>query len=191
MKKPMQGLLIEKKIFPLVSEKTCFTAWRTLINLARASGDAVAFTKDFAKNYPLPDLITHKYLGMSADQISAFGSSSVLELGGHTHSHPYLDQIPFDQQLDEMQKNKHILEEISNSKVRYFAYTGGEYDAHSLEAVKRVGFEAAFAVQPKNLGPDYQYEIPRMDIYSPSLLKLMLKVSGLVDLARKIGLRGN
>jgi peptidoglycan/xylan/chitin deacetylase (PgdA/CDA1 family) len=130
-----------------------------------------------------------KHQGLTEAQISAIGESQVLTLGGHTHSHPYLDQISHDQQLKEMLENKRILERLSNKVVRYFAYTGGVYNTDSLAAVKKAGFEAAFAVNPKQLGTEVRFEIPRTDIYSTSMMKLKIKVYGLVDLAWRIGLR--
>jgi hypothetical protein len=185
--KAYEKLIINAEIYSLTSEKTCFIAWRTLINLARASGDAIAFSRDYARNYPLPENIKQKYLGLTEAQISRIGASQILELGGHTNCHPYLDQIFYDQQLDEMLENKRILEEISNKAVRYFTYPGGVYNTDSLAAVERVGFKAAFAVKSRQLGTENRFEIPRTDIYSASMLKLKLKVYGLVDLARQIG----
>ena len=186
--KSYEKLIINAEMYPLTSEKACFIAWRTLINLARTSGDAIAFSRNYTRNYPLPENIIQKYLGLTVKQISRIGASQILELGGHTNSHPYLNQISCDQQLNEMLENKRILEEISKKEVLYFAYTGGVYNADSLAAVERVGFTAAFAVKPRQLGTEYHYEIKRTDIYSASMLKLKLKVYGLVDLARQIGL---
>jgi peptidoglycan/xylan/chitin deacetylase (PgdA/CDA1 family) len=181
-----EKLNINAQTFPLISEKTCFIAWRTLVNLARASGDAITFSREYARNYPLPENIIQKYLGLTEEQISYVGTSQILNMGGHTHSHPYLDQISYDQQLSEMIENKRILEKFSKKTVRYFAYTGGIYNADSLAAVDKAGFEAAFAVKPRQIGKEYRYEIQRTDIYSASMLKFKLKVYGLVDLARQI-----
>lgn len=182
-------LIIQNQLHPLSSKNSRLLAWRKLINLARQSGDAIAFSTQFAQSYPLPGHIIHKYQGLTEDQIAALGKSELFEIGGHTHNHPYLDQIPGRAQLVEMMQNKGILEGISGKPVRYFAYTGGVYNEESIDVVKKVGFEAAFALSPKNISPNPLFELPRIDIYSPSLLKLIVKVSGLLSLLHRFGFR--
>lgn len=184
-----KSLKIEGEIFLLDSEKGCTLAWRRLINLARESGDAIDYSRRYAEGYPLPEPLIQNYLGLSEEQLSSFRDAAKLELGAHTHRHPYLDQISAQVQLAEMQKNKAILEDLSGQPVRYFAYTGGVYDQRSVEIAKQAGFEAAFAIQPRNLGDDPLFEMPRTDIYSPSLLKLWGKVSGAYELVGRLGLR--
>src|SRR5690606_32800005 len=109
----------------------------------------------------------------------------LFSLGGHTHSHPYLDQLGQAEQLEEMKLNKQILEELSEKPVRYFAYPGGVYNLESIATARQAGFSAAFAVMPKSLSLDPLFEVPRTDIYSPALWKLELKVLGLVEIVRR------
>jgi len=186
-----QKLLINGDTYLLDSEKGCYRAWRRLIDLSRDSGDAIAYSRRIAQKYPLSQPVIGKYRGLTKEQISSCGKSQILELGGHTNSHPFLDQISNQDQLAEMIKNKQLLEEISGRMVRYFAYTGGVYNDDSIAAVKKAGFEAAFAVQPKHLGNEGQYEMPRMGIFSPSLFKFKLKVFGLASVAKWLGLWGS
>lgn len=185
-----ESLRIEDENYLLDSEKACTLAWRRLIALARESGDAIGFSHRYEQRYPLTDHVIQRYLGLTEEQLSGFKDAPDLDLGGHTHRHPYLDQISAQDQLAEMQKNKAILEDLSGQPVRYFAYTGGVYDQTSIEMAKQVGFEAAFAVQPKYLGDDPRFEMPRTDIYAPSLLKLWGKVSGIAPMAKKLRIRG-
>ncbi len=185
--KTYPDITISGKIYLLNSEKNCYTAWRTLINLARHSGDAIAFSRNFSRDYPLPESIVQKYLGLTEKQISEIGKSPFLALGGHTHHHPYLNQISQKIQYQEMLQNKQILERLSGKPVEHFAYTGGVYNMQSITAAKEAGFHAAFAVNPRRLNAEPLFEIPRTDIYSPSLLKLTLKVTGIVNFARRIG----
>ena len=183
--KSYQEIIIEEKTYPLVSENNCFNAWRTLINLARQSSDAITFYMDFAKRYPLPEDIIRKYSGFTEQQIAQIGRTPHLALGGHTHNHPYLDKISKEDQYSEMLQNKQILEKLSGNEVTHFAYTGGIYNRDSIAAVKMVGFQAAFSVNPKGLSLETQFEMPRTDIYSPSLIKLIVKTTGLVNLFRQ------
>lgn len=179
-------IVINHKPYPLSTLKACTFAWQTLISQARKSGDTVNFAKSYMEKYPLPEIIIDKYSGLSEEQIRSFDNSSILELGGHTHNHPFLDQVSYDIQLYEISKNKTILEEISKKSVRYFSYTGGYYNSSTVSALIHLGFEAAFAVQPRFISSEKTFEIPRTEVYSPSLWKLMIKIYGLESTARKI-----
>jgi peptidoglycan/xylan/chitin deacetylase (PgdA/CDA1 family) len=173
--KAYQNITIDGIRYPLITEKACYRAWRRLIDMARASGDAPAFSQTYAKRYPIPQNIIQRYFGLTPDQISSFRNHSSIELGGHTHSHPYLDQISLTEQMDEIITNKHILETLSGQPVRYFAYTGGVYNQDTLKAVKHAGFTAACAVKPLQLSDEARFELPRTDVYSPSLMRLKIK----------------
>ncbi len=163
--------------YQLDTRKPALETWRTLIRKARESGNPISFAVDMAQKYPLPLDVMRKYEGVTKEQLVMIGKSDVLSLGGHTHNHPFLDQLPLDAQIQEMAVNKQILEDLSQSKVSLFAYTGGVYNQDSLIAVRTVNYDAAFAVNPRNLGEDRMLEIPRTDVYSPSLNKLKLGMS--------------
>ncbi len=179
------GVEINGDFFPLDTKRNCMRAWRTLIQSARSSPDARVFEEEFAGKYPLPAQIQEKYAGLQLEQIAEIRASSLFSLAGHTHSHPYLDQLGQAEQLEEMTLNKQILEELSEKPVRYFAYPGGVYNLESIATARQAGFSAAFAVMPKSLSSDPLFEVPRTDIYSPALWKLQLKVLGLVDIVRR------
>ncbi len=180
---------IEGSVYSLVTQRQCALAWKRLVTLARDSGDAIVFSKAYSQQYPLPDVIKQNYLGLRRDQIAKFGNEPRLGLGGHTHYHPYLDQLSRQDQLDEMLRNKNLLEEISGKTIRLFAYPGGIYNQGSIDAAKQAGFQAACAVRPKQIGVNPEFELPRMDVYSPSLFALRAKLMGLADMLSRIGLR--
>ncbi len=171
----------EGRDYRLDTRKPALETWRMLIRTARESGDPIGFASDLAQKYPLPEWVMRKYEGVTEKQLLMIAKSEVLSLGGHTHNHPYLDQLPLDAQIQEMAVNKQILENVSQIQVALFAYTGGVYNHDSLTAVRSVGFDAAFAIKPRNLSEDRMLEIPRNDIYSPSLLKLKFKTSALPE----------
>lgn len=170
------SILINGQKYSLTTKSTGLQAWRSLISQARQSGDSITFSKEFSKKYPLPDDVVNKYIGLNRDQIISIGKSGLFDVGGHTHRHPYLDLLPEEAQLSEMLINKNILHDLTGQSVDYFSYTGGEYNLQSISAVKTAGYKAAFAIQPKGLSNESAYEIRRVDIYSPSLLKLKLKL---------------
>ncbi len=135
--------------YRLDARKPALETWRMLIRKARESGDPIGFADDLAQKYPLPPQVMRKYEGVTEEQLVMIAKSDVLSLGGHTHNHPYLDQLPLDAQIQEMAVNKQILENVSQTQVSLFAYTGGVYNHDSLAAVRSVGYDAAFAVNPK------------------------------------------
>ena len=171
--------------YPLDTKRNSLRAWRTLIQLARSSPDARVFAEEFAGKYPLPAAVQEKYAGLTTEQLVEIGASRLFSLGGHTHSHPYLDQLEQAEQLEEMHLNKQILEEVSGKPVHYFAYPGGVYNLESISAARQVGFKAACAVIPSSLSSDPLFEVPRVGVYSPALWKLQVKTLGLVDLVRR------
>ena len=184
-----QTIEIDQRQIPLQSLKQCADAWDELRLLARASGNPVHFCRMLAQAYPLTREVTEFYGGMSHDQIQQAGKSRWLDLGAHTISHPYLDQLERELQQQEIVESKRTLDQLAGTPVRYFAYPGGEYNQDSLEVVKAAGFQAAFAVISKSLGTDQQYEIGRIGVYAASLFKLQVKTFGAAGLARRFGLR--
>ena len=183
------GVNINARYYPLGTKRNSMRAWKTLIRSARSSADARLFAEEFAGQYPLPAQIQDKYAGLLIEQINEISASPLFSLGGHTHSHPYLDQLGQADQRKEMVLNKEILEELSQKPVQHFAYPGGVYNLESIDSARLAGFTAAFAVSPRALSSDPLFEIARTDIYSPALWKLEIKVLGLVDAVRR-GLKG-
>jgi len=169
---------------PLDTKRNSLRAWKALIQLARSSPDARAFADEFASKYPLPAQIQDNYAGLRSEQLAEIGASSIFSLGGHTHSHPYLDQLGQAEQREEMLLNRQILEQISGKPVSFFAYPGGVYNQSSITAAQQAGFRAAFAVTPARISADPMFEIPRNGVFSPALWKLQVKVLGLVDFLR-------
>lgn len=150
--------------------------YQTLINIARESGDPIGFSLGLSNRYPLTNMVKRIYAGPTREQLAAFENSDLFIVGGHTHSHPFLDQITITEQEFEIRQNKSILEELTQKPVDYFAYTGGIYTGDTINVVKQAGFEAALAVRPKNIGENSLFELPRTDIYSASIIKFGLKV---------------
>ena len=84
---------------------------------------------------------------LTSDQVKVLADMrDVLELGAHTVSHPYLDEL----------RRRELEEEIVNSRdtlrafgipVRTFAYPHGAYDSSVRAAVIRAGFSSAAAVK--------------------------------------------
>lgn len=188
--KTYDALKIAQHIFPLQHLSQRIRAWNHLRELAKASGNPVGFCKELAQKYPLHHDVTPLYAGMTHHQLGMAGASDLMELGAHTLTHPYLGQMTKKEQEQEIVESGRILSKFTEKPIRYFAYPSGEYDLDTLDLVKNAGYDAAFAVIPKNLGiNNHRFQIGRVGIYSASLLKLQLKALGVADLARSFGLR--
>lgn len=163
-------------------------AWYWLSHLAKASGNPVEFCKEMSKTYPIYPQLQNLHAGMTFEQVRQAGSHPLFELGAHTVTHPYLPHLTVDYQKYEIEDSNKVLSTLTRKPVRFFAYPGGVYDGTTLDLVKKSGYTSAFAVRSQQLGQP-AYEIGRMGIYSPSLLKLQLKMMGIADLVSRFGIK--
>jgi len=173
----------ESDSFPLLSLKQRMLARHSLVARAQATGNPCAFAEKLAATHPLPPSITAEYEGMTHEQLTLFRNSEWLEPGAHTLSHPFLDQLARAEQAKEIEESKQLLAKLTGRRIRYFAYPNGDYNRDTLSLVKEADFEAGLATRPRNLENDDLYELERVGIYSPSLLKFWLKTR-IVPLAR-------
>jgi peptidoglycan/xylan/chitin deacetylase (PgdA/CDA1 family) len=178
----------EAQRFPLTTLAERKHARRYFGGLARAYGRPSEFVSRLEAVYPLPEEILDEYRGMTQEQLSEVCSDNLFEIGSHTITHPYLSALSPAEQTMEISESKHVLYALTGRPVRYFAYPGGDYNGASLASVRESGYEAAFATRPKNVSSE-AFEIARIGIYSPSLLKLGLKAAGVVELLEAVGMR--
>ena len=86
---------------------------------------------------------------------------------GHTASHPYLNQLSYDDQYWQITNNQQWLEDIVGHPVRCFAYPFGAYDANTDAVLRNAGFTIAFNATggacPRSGAVD-QYHIRRKEI---------------------------
>jgi peptidoglycan/xylan/chitin deacetylase (PgdA/CDA1 family) len=70
-----------------------------------------------------------------------------VECGGHTHTHPQLDTLPFARARDEIIQCKQILEDHLGHAVQSFAYPYGYHTGAVKQAVQEAGYTSACAVK--------------------------------------------
>jgi peptidoglycan/xylan/chitin deacetylase (PgdA/CDA1 family) len=173
------------RLSPLHNAKA---ARRELATMARASGRPADFSGRLAAAYPLPEDICERYGGMTDEQLAQAGKDDLIEIGSHTVTHPFLSDIPQVEQRREMIESKERLSVLTGRRVRLFAYPSGDYTSGAAHEAKTSGYDAAFATRPKNLGVN-GFEIGRVGIYSPSMVKFRLKAHGFVEMAEAVGIR--
>jgi peptidoglycan/xylan/chitin deacetylase (PgdA/CDA1 family) len=94
-----------------------------------------------------------------------------VEIGSHTVSHPHLPRLG-DAELDrELRESRERIEDELRRSCRYFAYPYGDHDARVRNAVRRTGYEAAFALSVNCASLD-PFAFPRVDLYWGDALSL-------------------
>jgi peptidoglycan/xylan/chitin deacetylase (PgdA/CDA1 family) len=113
---------------------------------------------------------------MSWDELAEL-SQRGFTIGSHTVTHPHLTSLS-DGELDrELRDSRVRVESSLGQPCTLFAYPYGEHDARVRTAVRRAGYEAAFALGPGTPRDD-RYAIPRVDLYRrDSLFRATLKTS--------------
>lgn len=89
-------------------------------------------------NVGKPDVLTW-------DEIKTMSDNGMI-IGSHTLSHPNLTSISDGQARNELIESKKVLEEKISKQVDLLAYPGGNYNAHVIDLVKEVGYQAAAGV---------------------------------------------
>jgi peptidoglycan/xylan/chitin deacetylase (PgdA/CDA1 family) len=78
-------------------------------------------------------------------------SSSLVTVGAHTVSHPYLSRIPREAARSEVERSRSILSEIIGEDVRLLSFPYGDYDDEVAAMCKKAGYEFVFGIQPKSV----------------------------------------
>jgi peptidoglycan/xylan/chitin deacetylase (PgdA/CDA1 family) len=107
---------------------------------------------------------------MDWEQLKAVHSKGV-EIGNHSHSHPYFLNMPPDERISNFEADVKRCQELIKEHLGFypevFAYPYGEFDFLMKEALKELGFKAAAA---QNSGVLYNHDIyatPRFPMAGP------------------------
>jgi peptidoglycan/xylan/chitin deacetylase (PgdA/CDA1 family) len=84
---------------------------------------------------------------MKAAQLRA-ASRDGLEIGSHTVSHPYLDQLPPDEAFREISLSKQELEAVLQTPVTSLSFPHGVFTPAIVEEARRFGYRRVFGIQP-------------------------------------------
>ena len=117
---------------------------------------------------------------MSRQQVKALHDSGLVEIGGHTMTHPFLSKLSESEQRKEISRNKLELEELLGEQLVSFAYPYGDHDTQSKQIVHQCGYQFAVAT---NSGPllmhQDPYQIRRIAIFPKTdVFGLWRKVRG-------------
>lgn len=118
---------------------------------------------------------------MSPEQVKELSESGLVEIGGHTVTHPHLDQLTSNEQEQEIYNNKVALESMIGKRLTSFAYPYGSLNEESKKITSKIGYHYAVSTDsgPLEVHSD-EFQIRRIAIFPRT---------GVFGLWRKI--RGN
>jgi peptidoglycan/xylan/chitin deacetylase (PgdA/CDA1 family) len=109
---------------------------------------------------------------MSPEELRQISQDGLIEIGGHTRTHPLLSTLSLAEQQHEIAGGKAELEAMLGHPVRCFAYPYGspatDFDASSVSVAREAGYAAAFAFLPSLIDDDsdpLEYGRFRVDDY--------------------------
>ena len=94
--------------------------------------------------------IVTKYINspgsLTSDQIRKM-SKNRMEIGSHSYSHPFLDELANSEIYHELKKSKDDLEKISGQRITSFAPPGGWFNDAVIKAARDIGYQAFFSCE--------------------------------------------
>jgi peptidoglycan/xylan/chitin deacetylase (PgdA/CDA1 family) len=107
----------------------------------------------------------NNYRMVNGDELLKMDVSHSSVIGAHTHTHTPLSILSYDEQFQDVEQSKVILEKLLKHPVKYFSYPFGsfkDYNNESVEVCKKLGFNfvcANFYFQVHKWTS--KYELPR------------------------------
>jgi len=88
---------------------------------------------------------------MTYEELKKMDLSNAAVIGAHTHLHPSLGALTYEEQLKEIETSKNILEQHLNKKITHFSYPFGtikDFNADTLDIMKKMNFQLVAANIP-------------------------------------------
>jgi peptidoglycan/xylan/chitin deacetylase (PgdA/CDA1 family) len=106
--------------------------------------------------------------------------SSLVTVGAHTVSHPYLSRIPRDTARVEIELSRAMLSEMTGQDVRLLSFPYGDYDEQVTGMCKDAGYEFVFGIEPKSVDVQAEEFVRGRVAVQPDdgRLQFFLKMSG-------------
>lgn len=103
---------------------------------------------------------------LTAEELRQLSQSDLIEIGGHTISHPALCTLSVEQQTAEIAGGKRNLEESIGRSVNHFAYPYGSlasYDNRTVDTVRAAGFRSGCTTFADIVRPGADlFQLPRL-----------------------------
>ena len=126
---------------------------------------------------------------MTSEQVRELAHEQLVDVGGHTVSHPILKGLPAHLAYNEISEGKASLEGLIGRKLNCFAYPNGvpetDYGHEHVEMVKKAGFDLAVSTSPG--GVRSQTDILQLPRFTPWDRRWLLFGLRMLAIARKHG----
>ncbi|MFL5763464.1 MAG: polysaccharide deacetylase family protein [Bacteroidia bacterium] len=109
-------------------------------------------------------------------------SKENVEIGSHSVSHPLLAQLESETELErEIRDSGMIIQQKLGAFPKAISYPIGSVDQKVKAVAKKCGYQLGLAVDQQFYDSNVhdRFEIPRVELYSQSMLKTNLRISGL------------
>jgi peptidoglycan/xylan/chitin deacetylase (PgdA/CDA1 family) len=106
--------------------------------------------------------------------------SSLVTLGAHTLTHPFLSRLPREAARAEVEQSRTMLSAMSGQDVRLMSFPYGDYDQEVAAMCKTAGYELVYGIVPESVDPDNDNFVRGRVAVSPDDgdLEFFLKMSG-------------
>ena len=98
---------------------------------------------------------------MTAKQLEIFAEHTLVDIGAHTISHPSLPALSEEEQGWEIGESICALKRLLGKEIELFSYPLGDYNAKTIEILKKLGIRKAATVSGGLAGTGDTYKIPR------------------------------
>jgi peptidoglycan/xylan/chitin deacetylase (PgdA/CDA1 family) len=103
------------------------------------------------------------YRALTTEELASLAKTTLIDLGGHTVTHPNLPEQELTVQREEIRSGKTALEEMIGRTVHSFSYPYGFYSEPTIEFVRQAGYNSACTCseQPTRNESD-PFQLPRL-----------------------------
>lgn len=158
--------------WPLMNQHDRFRAYDDLYSILsnKTLSEQEAIVEQINRSLDLQaeELDNHRLMG--AQELKMLEEGGLITIGGHTHNYVKLSLLPKWEQVEEISKNKDVLEEVLGHCIEYFSYPFGNDDSHTAETInilKDFGFSLACGncYGTVNLAEEKNYyDLPRVKV---------------------------
>ena len=101
---------------------------------------------------------------LTEEQLKEIADSGLVKIESHTKTHDYLDEMNYDEQVEQAVESKERLEAITGQEVTTYCYPSGRYNQTTLDIIKDYydfGLEMLGGVYDSDVDTN-PYQIPRI-----------------------------
>ena len=158
--------------WPLVTQLDRFRAYDDLYSILsdKTPSEQRIIVEQITRSLDLQAEELDNHRTMSSQELRKLAEGGLVTIGGHTHSYVKLSSLPKWQQIEEVLKNKNVLEEVLGHNIKYFSYPFGNdnsYTAETISILKDIGFSLACGNSYGTVsvtGQTSRYELPRVKV---------------------------